>query len=736
MATTSSETKAWSSPKSTSALPAGRYPAPNNAHHLNPHGLLPGGVDGPKSLEYERSRATFPLDNVTRVLYSDNELEMQERVIRVVSNDPVFDKTHLHHRNHEEAFLQSTRAAYRLNELSRIHKWGNAEWHYAYSLLEGSSPMALNLSMFIQIIRTEGSAEQQKDLINKIVNFNIIGCYAQTELGHGSNVQGLETEVSYIEATDELEVNSPYLTSGKWWIGALGKSCTHVGLMAQLIIKGRSYGIHSFVFRIRSEKDHSLLPGVIAGDIGTKYGHNGLDNGCAWFYKFRVPKSALLNRFSNIDTKGNYVRNKANSKLVYNSMMSVRAGMVRGAAGTLARAATIAVRYSAIRRQTANLDPVSVKDKIGEEYTRNAARPAETQILNYPQQQYRLFTSIAKSYALHFVGMDMMAQYNSFMDNLNKDDFDRVAQLQPEIHATSSSLKSLVTNIAYDAIEDLRRCCGGHGYLTGMANITNNDYGMMVTGEGDNYMISLQCTRYLLKTFNNLKALKEPNLKHTTDTTEYLLGALKPEFDHLKCRATSQEDLLNVNEICTAFAVRAGRLVKELAQEITDGATFVSRQWEANRVSKAHGQYIIITSFAKQLDDKKTLAKLGPDAAKVMRQLFELFALSTMECEPEFGTMGYLSWRQYSWIRSLVRDIIDQVRPNAVALVDAWNYSDFALHSALGRYDGRVYETMVEWASKEPLNNGKHWPAFSSWNDTYRPMLENDGKNGSVVSRL
>ena len=33
---------------------------------------------------------------------------------------------------------------------------------------------------------------------------------------HGSNVQGLETTVTYIESTDEFEVNSPYLTSGKW----------------------------------------------------------------------------------------------------------------------------------------------------------------------------------------------------------------------------------------------------------------------------------------------------------------------------------------------------------------------------------------------------------------------------------------------------------------------------------------------------------------------------------------
>ena len=68
--------------------------------------------------------------------------------------------------------------------------------------------------------------------------------------------------------------------------------------------------------------------------------------------------------------------------------------------------------------------------------------------------------------------------------------------------------------------------------------------------------------------------------------------------------------------------------------------------------------------------------------------------------------------------------------------MDAWNFTDFELHSALGRYDGRVYETMVEWVSKEPLNTGKHWPVFSGYEDYYKPMLNNDGKNGFVVSKL
>ena len=40
----------------------------------------------------------------------------------------------------------------------------------------------------------------------------VAGSYAQTELGHGSNVRGLETTATFIPETDEFELHSPTLT--------------------------------------------------------------------------------------------------------------------------------------------------------------------------------------------------------------------------------------------------------------------------------------------------------------------------------------------------------------------------------------------------------------------------------------------------------------------------------------------------------------------------------------------
>lgn len=51
-----------------------------------------------------------------------------------------------------------------------------------------------------------------------------------------------------------------------------------------------------------------------------------------------------------------------------------------------------------------------------------------------------------------------------------------------------------------------------------------------------------------------------------------------------------------------------------------------------------------------------------------------------------------------------IKELLALIRPNAVALVDSFDFSDSMLGSVLGRYDGNVYENMFEWSKKSPLN--------------------------------
>lgn len=72
----------------------------------------------------------------------------------------------------------------------------------------------------------------------------------------GTNLNCLETTATFDFDTDEFILNSPTITSSKWWPGALGKSSNFAIVMAQLITKGVSYGPHPFIVQIRELETH------------------------------------------------------------------------------------------------------------------------------------------------------------------------------------------------------------------------------------------------------------------------------------------------------------------------------------------------------------------------------------------------------------------------------------------------------------------------------------------------
>jgi acyl-CoA oxidase len=52
-----------------------------------------------------------------------------------------------------------------------------------------------------------------------------------------------------------------------------------------------------------------------------------------------------------------------------------------------------------------------------------------------------------------------------------------------------------------------------------------------------------------------------------------------------------------------------------------------------------------------------------------------------------------------------VKELLREVRVDAIPLVDAFDFSDRTLNnSTLGRFDGHVYDALYESAQREPLN--------------------------------
>ncbi len=65
----------------------------------------------------------------------------------------------------------------------------------------------------------------------------------QTELGHGSNVAGLETTATFDKEKDEFVIHTPSIRATKFWPGSLGKVCTHAVVFARMIIEDKDYGV-------------------------------------------------------------------------------------------------------------------------------------------------------------------------------------------------------------------------------------------------------------------------------------------------------------------------------------------------------------------------------------------------------------------------------------------------------------------------------------------------------------
>ena len=168
-------------------------------------------------------------------------------------------------------------------------------------------------------------------------------------------------------------------------------------------------------------------------------------------------------------------------------------------------------------------------------------------------------------------------------------------------------------------------------------------------------------------------------------------------------------DVLGRDEdIVAAFAWRTSFLTFEaLKHRDEEKGSWNSLLVDFWRLSTAHSQYLIVKNFYVALQNEKVAAELGEETAAIMHKLFRLYGLHTLEREAsEFFSSSAVTVRQIQLARTkAVMKLLEEIRPHAVRLVDAWSFPDWQLDSSLGRYDGKVYEDLFRRASElNPLN--------------------------------
>ncbi|GAB0092190.1 Acyl-coenzyme A oxidase [Sergentomyia squamirostris] len=658
-----------------------------------------------EDLASERSRASFNSEDFTNWWHggADEVAEKRRNEEFYFKNPKYHSQIPLHYLSHKELYEEMVRqGALMLGDMKELRGPAAKDMDYsklalklrAAGVLGPSSPYGLHFSMFLPTILGQATPEQQKKWLKRALRCEFVGTYAQTELGHGTFIRGLETTAEYDVRTKEFILNSPTLSSFKWWPGGLGHTANYAIVMAQLIIGGEGKGMMPFMVQIRDEQTHMPLPGVKVGEIGAKLGLKSTNNGFLGFTKHRIPRENMLMKNSQVLEDGTFVKAPV-SVLTYGTMVFVRVSIVRDMSIRLAQAATIATRYSAVRRQS----PINPDEK-------------EPQILDHVTQQLKVFPQIAKSFIFKLSADRLLDTYTAVTGELAHGKVDQL----PELHALSCGLKAVTTTDAVAGVEICRTSCGGHGYLecSGFPNI----YGMAAaayTYEGENTVLFLQTARYLMK------AAKNPDL---SPTVAYL-----KRFPQSASLARWDGSIPGIADALEAVAaakihIAADSVDRRIREGLKPGDASNASGIELVAAAEAHTRAFILRAGYESTEE--ITRSVSPALAAVFRDLLELYAVeAAQKVQGDLLNFTTLSRSDVKDLQKRLEAVLSRLRPNAVALVDGYDFPDVVLRSALGAYDGNVYEHIFEDAMKSPLNQE---PVNETFHKYLKPFLQGASK--------
>ncbi|KAI9475460.1 MAG: acyl-CoA dehydrogenase/oxidase [Benjaminiella poitrasii] len=532
-------------------------------------------------------------------------------------------------------------------------------------------------ALFRNVIQMLGNKEQVDEWLDHINQFRVIGCFAMTELGHSSALRDIETTATWDISTDEFIIDSPTITSTKWWIGMAGQTATHTVVIAQTYIGDKNVGLNWFIVQLRDSVTGNVLPQVRAGDVGNKMGHQGVDNGWIQFRQTRVPRKHMLAKWVSLDRQGHY-KPAPNPAVMYATLIPERFSLVSITLTLVTQALTIATRYGVVRRQGNK----------------------NQQIMDYQSHYVKLVPAIAFMYMVQNAFQTLDDQVSVLTAGGSMDPVVYLNHMG-DMHAVSASLKGLSGSYATEILEICRRSCGGHAYsaYNALGNLIA-DFGVMTTGGGDNVVLLQQAARYLLYRFNQKLEFDDyPELKYESSCA-YMKQA-KELLGVSQWSVTVVEDAVKdfslIEEaLHTILVKRLNSIQQAMSQH---GASFNDLLLESVKVAELHCAAFLFSDNARRIDK----SSMNPGLFTIMRQMTALWGLHVLRTFGDQGYMeGYLSPNQIKGIEQEYLKLCKEMRKEVVGLTDGFGLPDFVLKAPIGKYDGNIYQSYFETVLQAP----------------------------------
>jgi acyl-CoA oxidase len=524
-------------------------------------------------------------------------------------------------------------------------------------------------------IQQLGTRIHHERYLEPTARLELLGCFAMTESGHGSNVQSLGTTASYDPDTDTFVVHTPDDYASKDYIGNAACHARLAAVFAQLVVNGENHGVHALVVPLRDDKGN-LEPGVRIEDCGEKMGLNGVDNGRIWFDHVRVPRDALLNRYGGVNDRGEYESPiEKPTKRFFTMLGTLVQGRIciSGASVSAAKTAlTIAVRYGLRRVQFGPPDE------------------PEVPLLDYRTHQRRLMPLLARTYALHFAQSELAEHFHRTQGTDSDEGDGR------RLESFAAAMKAAASWHATETIQTCRECCGGAGYMSvNRFAALKADTDVFTTFEGDNTVLMMLVARGLLTDYRDHFGELNPR-ELVTFVAEQ---AVETVVERLFARKIAQVivdvvpggdetgDLLDRDNQLELFRWREGHITAGIAQRFRRGLdegydpfeVFRAVQNHAANAARAHTERIVLEAFADAVNN----APEGP-IQDALSRLCDLYALYQVELDRGYlQEHGRLTGPRCKAITREVNRLCDEVRGDAEALVDAFGIPDEVLRAPI-----------------------------------------------------